>query len=140
MTQGSVPPQEDVVILVDTVGELEVVYALADVVFVGGTLVPHGGQNVMEPASLGKPVVVGPHVHNFRGEVDMLRQADALVLAADASSVEATLRRWLADPETARAVGERARDVINGSKGATDRTIEILRPLLQGLGRVSDRS
>lgn len=134
MEPGQPPPPAAAVILVDTVGELEVVYALADIVFVGGTLVPHGGQNVMEPASLGKPVVVGPHVHNFRGEVDMLRQVDALVLAADAPGVEGTLRRWLADPEAARAVGERARGVILASKGATERTIEILRPLLEGLG------
>ncbi len=62
-------------VLLDTVGELEQVYGLADIVFVGGTLVPHGGQNVMEPASLGKPVIVGPHVGNFRGEVAMLVQA-----------------------------------------------------------------
>ncbi|MDJ0976149.1 MAG: 3-deoxy-D-manno-octulosonic acid transferase [Planctomycetota bacterium] len=128
--EGAAAPGPDDVVLLDTVGELEVVFALADIVFIGGSLVPHGGQNVMEPASLGKPVVVGPHIHNFRGEVDMLLQAGGIELAADASGVEAAIRRWLDDPTAAAECGSRARDVINASKGATTRTIEILSPLL----------
>lgn len=123
-----VPP--DAVRLLDSVGELEQAYALADAVFVGGTLVRHGGQNMMEPASQGRPVVVGPYVHNFRGEVDLLLAADGLVQVPDEAGVEAVLRRWLADPAAARALGERGRQVLEGNKGATERTLEVLRPLL----------
>jgi len=128
-------PGRDQIVLLDTVGELERVYARADAVFVGGSLVRHGGQNMMEPASLGKPVVVGRHVFNFRGEVEMLRHVDGIVLVRDAAGVEATLRGWLADPEGAQAMGTRAREVIECSKGATTRTLDCLRPLLERVRR-----
>ena len=127
------PPPEEDVILLDTVGELEVVYGLADIAFTGGSLVPHGGHNVMEPASLGKPVVVGPYFHNFRGEVDMLRTDDAIAIASDKGQTERILRGWLEDPASGQAIGERARRVIAESKGATDRTLEILAPQLERL-------
>jgi 3-deoxy-D-manno-octulosonic-acid transferase len=130
---GSRPPPPEAVVLLDTVGELEAAYTLADLVFVGGTLVRHGGQNMMEPASIGCPVVVGPHVSNFRGEVDMLLKAGGLVLAADAAEVEATLGRWLRDPAEARDVGRCAREALVASKGATERTLDVLRPLLERL-------
>jgi 3-deoxy-D-manno-octulosonic-acid transferase len=119
--------------VLDTVGELETAYALADCVFVGGTLVPHGGQNMMEPASLGRAVVVGPHVFNFRGEVEMLERAGGLTLVDDEAGVQATLARWLAQPSLAAAQGERARAVLAANKGATERTLEVLRPLLDRL-------
>ena len=128
-------PPPDAVRLLDTVGELEQAYALADAVFVGGTLVRHGGQNMMEPASQGRPVVVGPHVHTFRGEVDLLLAAGGLVQVADEAGVEAVVRAWLADPAAARALGERGRQVLEGNKGATERTLEVLRPLLDVAAR-----
>jgi len=128
---GTVPPPRGAVVLLDTVGELELAYGLADAVFVGGTLVRHGGQNMMEPASLGRAVVVGPYIENFRGEVDMLLDADGLVLAHDEAGVEETLQRWITDPDSAAACGRRAQKVIDDSKGATDMTLEVLRPLLE---------
>jgi 3-deoxy-D-manno-octulosonic-acid transferase len=124
------PPATDAVVLLDTVGELEAVYSLADVAFVGGSLVEHGGHNMMEPASLGKPVIVGPHTFNFRGEVDLLVAADGLAQVADAEALHATLLRWLREPAVAAQVGARGRDAILASKGATARTLEVLRPLL----------
>jgi 3-deoxy-D-manno-octulosonic-acid transferase len=133
--RDGVGPGPDDVLLLDTVGELEALYAVADLVFVGGTLVPHGGQNMMEPASLGRPVVVGPHLHNFRADVELLRQADGLVVAPDEAGVERALREWLRDPEAARAVGARARSAILASKGATERTFEVLRPILEQVTR-----
>jgi 3-deoxy-D-manno-octulosonic-acid transferase len=123
---------EDIVLL-DTVGELEMVYAQADVVFVGGTLVPHGGQNMMEPASLGRAVVVGPHITNFRDEVGMLLEARGILLERDADAVETVIRRWLEHPEEAAGFGQRARQVILDSKGATGRTLEAIRPHLARL-------
>jgi 3-deoxy-D-manno-octulosonic-acid transferase len=130
-------PGPNEIVLLDTVGELEMVYARADVVFVGGTLVPHGGQNMMEPASLGRAVVVGPHVGNFRGEVAMLLEADGIVLARDAQGVEGVIRRWLQDPQDASAYGRRARQVIQDSKGATARTLDMLKPHLVDLRAAS---
>ena len=124
-------PSPEEIVLLDTVGELEAVYGLATAVFVGGTLVPHGGQNMMEPASLGRPVVVGPHVGNFRGEVAMLLQADGLVLVQDVDGVYQTLREWLLHPESGTQLGANAQDAIARSKGATERTFDGLRPLLE---------
>jgi 3-deoxy-D-manno-octulosonic-acid transferase len=128
--QGPGPAADDLRLL-DTVGELEQAYAFADMVFVGGTLVPHGGQNMMEPASQGRAVVVGPSVHNFRSEVEMLAAAGGLTVARDAAGVEATLRRWLAEPHEARQQGDRAREVLEANKGATERTLAVLQPLLE---------
>lgn len=125
------PPPPDAVRVLDTVGELEEAYALADMVFVGGTLVPHGGQNMMEPASQGRAVVVGPSVQNFRSEVEMLAGAGGLTVARDAAGVEAVLAGWLADPARAQAQGERARAVLQSNKGATERTLAVLHPLLE---------
>ncbi len=137
---GAPPPPKEAAVLLDTVGELETVYALADVVFVGGSLLRHGGQNMMEPASLGKPVVVGPHTFNFRGEVDLLLAAGGLAEVADAEGLFATLTRWLEHPEEACAVGERGRQAILASKGATARTVDVLAPLLERVGRAQSVS
>lgn len=126
------------VLLLDTVGELEAAYAAADVSFVGGSLVRHGGQNVMEPASVGCPVVVGPYTHNFRGEVDMLRQAGGIAIVEDEAGLEATIEKWLADPETRSDVGARAGASVAASKGATARTLEVIAPLLVRLRSRSD--
>jgi len=123
----------DAVVLLDTVGELEAVYALADVVFVGGSLVRHGGQNVMEPASVGKPILTGPHTWNFRGEVDLLAAAGALEIVADVGAMVAGVLRALADPAAARTRGERGRAAILESKGATERTLAALEAWLAPL-------
>ncbi len=133
------PLARDEIVILDTVGELEVVYALSDLVYVGGTLVPHGGQNVMEPASLGKPVVIGPQAWNFRGEVDLLQQCGGIVVAADAAGVEATLASWLRDPASARVVGQHAQQAIDGSKGATEATLQHLRPLIRRVAAARSR-
>ncbi len=136
---ANAPPPPDAVILLDTVGELEIVYALARVVFVGGTLVRHGGQNVMEPASLARPVVIGPSFQNFRGEVEMLLHADGLAVVPDAAGVERTLVTWLEDPEAARALGQRGYEAIAASKGATEATTRVLGPLLDETLRATRR-
>ncbi len=108
-------------------------YALADVVYVGGSLVRHGGQNVMEPASVGKPILVGPHTWNFRGEVDLLASSGALEVVPDVDALVAGVLRALADPAAARARGERGREAILESKGATERTLAALEPWLAPL-------
>ena len=108
------------IVLLDTVGELERVYARADAVFVGGSLVRHGGQNMMEPASLGKPVVVGRHIHNFRGEVEMLLHVDGIIVVRDADGVEATQwapGRGLRSSAARAQRGARSRSCVRCSSG-----------------------
>ncbi|MBL9088343.1 MAG: 3-deoxy-D-manno-octulosonic acid transferase [Planctomycetia bacterium] len=133
LVEGGAKASGDAVVLLDTVGELEAVYALADVVYVGGSLVRHGGQNVMEPASVGKPILVGPHTWNFRGEVDLLAASGALEVVSDVDALVAGVLRALGDPAAARARGERGREAILESKGATERTLAALEPWLAPL-------
>ncbi|MCA9315457.1 MAG: 3-deoxy-D-manno-octulosonic acid transferase, partial [Planctomycetes bacterium] len=114
-------------------GELEALYGAADFAFVGGTLVPHGGQNMMEPASLGLPVVVGPHLGNFRSEVALLQAADAVRVVDDEDGLASVLRAWCDDRAAARAQGSRAQAVVRASQGAGQRTVEGLEPWLARL-------
>ena len=127
---GEVTPDPGVPALVDTIGELESVYALADLVFVGGSLVPHGGQNMLEPAAQARPCLFGPHVRNFRQEALLLLEADAAVQVEDREE----LARWLPelelDTERARAMGRRAMESVASQRGATAVTTEALARLV----------
>jgi len=131
LSQG-VPPEsamDDAVLLVDTIGELERVYSLATVAFVGGSLIPRGGHNIMEPAGRGKPVLVGPHTANFADAVADLNQAGGLDILSGERDLRLRIAELVADPEQARDMGHRARDTILHRKGATGRTIDLLTPL-----------
>lgn len=92
------PARENVVIVGDTVGELSDVYGLANVVFVGGSLIPHGGQNMAEPIALALPTIVGPHTHNFKTTMRDLREVKAIIEIADGSELKATVESQLASP------------------------------------------
>jgi 3-deoxy-D-manno-octulosonic-acid transferase len=120
----------DAVILVDTMGELARIYGVADVVFVGGSLVPHGGQNMMEPAGLGKPVLFGPHVENFQETVDVLRDGRGAVLVNDESQLETEITRLFEDVSAAREMGRRAREAVLAHRGATGRMLAVFRDVL----------
>ncbi len=124
-------PQEADVILLDTIGELALVYRFAAVVFVGGSLVPRGGHNVIEAAAFAKPIIVGPHTENFRQIVSDLARADALVQVAP-SALTAELIRLLSDPRQACAMGERARNILIANRGATECVIQQIK---EALGR-----
>ncbi|MFQ5506551.1 MAG: 3-deoxy-D-manno-octulosonic acid transferase, partial [Planctomycetota bacterium] len=117
-------------LVVDTIGELEKVYSLADVVFVGGTLARHGGHNMMEPAALGKPTVFGPHVWNFQLDVDLLLAGGGGILVEDPAGLRRELGALLADPAKCRTLVTRAKQVILQNQGATRGTLERLGPLL----------
>jgi len=119
------------VILLDTMGELAGVYGLGTVVFVGGSLIPHGGQNTLEPCALARPVLFGPHTANFRDVNEELLAHGAARRVADAAELEAALRDLLASPDAAADMGRRARQVVDTHRGATRRTIEALEPFLQ---------
>ena len=116
------------VILLDTIGELAAVYALASVAFVGGSLVPVGGHNILEPAQHGVPIVVGPHTQNFRDIVNIFTRAGALSVVQP-EYLDAELLRLLDDPGFRRDLGQRGAEVFRAQSGATARTLETLEPL-----------
>ncbi len=107
-------------------GELEQVYALADVVFVGGSLVAHGGQNVLEPAALGKPVVHGPNLWNFAQEEALLAKAGASRRVEDPAGLERALAALLADEGARTRMARAGIAAVQAQKGATDVTCRAL--------------
>ncbi|HET7099535.1 MAG TPA: 3-deoxy-D-manno-octulosonic acid transferase, partial [Terriglobia bacterium] len=100
------------ILLLDTIGELAEMVGVADVVFVGGSLVPTGGHNVVEPAFWGKPILFGPHMNNFRDVASLFLKADGALQVADASGLADAVLRLLDHPADARRMGERAKGVI----------------------------
>lgn len=122
--------KEETVVLVDTVGELLATYSIADCVFVGKSLVPQGGQNMMEPAGLAKPVIVGPHTFNFYEEVQILRDADAIEIVQNESALLNKMMYFLEHPDEAREMGKRAQSVVMKQRGATDRNLKVLKKIL----------
>lgn len=116
--------------LVDTFGRLSFYYGLATVVFIGGSLIPHGGQNPLEAAGLGRPIVFGPSMHNFAAIVqDLLAHRAARQLRSPAE-LTAAFQDLLTHPGDAQAMGRRAHELTERSQGAAQRTLEALRPLL----------
>ncbi len=127
---GSAAPRT---FLLDTIGELRRAYALADLVVVGRTLEiggRFGGSDMMEPVALGKAVIVGPDVANFRETVEQLAAAGGLVQCT-AEALAGELRRLLADPAARRALAERGRQVIRSQQGASRRSAELLLRILR---------
>ncbi|MCZ7646659.1 MAG: 3-deoxy-D-manno-octulosonic acid transferase [Planctomycetota bacterium] len=126
------PARGDAVVLIDTMGELTRLYAGADIAFVGGSLIPHGGQNVMEPAGLGLACVYGPYMQNFGEAALILRDCDGAKLVEHAEALRATLDLLLSDAGGARAMGSRARAAFLQRQGATERCVGYIRKLLEG--------
>ncbi len=120
------------VLLVDTIGELAALYALADVAFVGGSLVPHGGHNIIEPAQYGVAIAVGNHTENFRDIVSLFQSRDAVRIVGMAE-LPLALMELLANPTERAALGQRAAETVRSQTGATVRTVEALENLLAAL-------
>jgi 3-deoxy-D-manno-octulosonic-acid transferase len=118
--------------LVDTVGELAALYASADAAFVGGSLVPIGGHNLLEPAALGVPVLTGPYQSNGKDIARMLVEQGAALQVADARELAAALSRLLADPEERRRMGAIGRHIVESNRGSVARLLELIEPLLPG--------
>ncbi|MBV9241169.1 MAG: 3-deoxy-D-manno-octulosonic acid transferase [Acidobacteria bacterium] len=118
------------VVLLDSIGELKAAYPLADVVFVGGSLIPHGGQSIFEPAAAGKAMVTGPYTANFDAAVKEFLTRDALIQLPDNSgkSIVAAFDELLDDAGQRGNLGTNALAVIEANRGAADRTIEYLTP------------
>jgi len=117
------------VFLLDSIGELAALYALADVAFVGGSLVPRGGHNIIEPAQHGAAIVVGNHTENFRDIVALFQSRDAVRIVS-LSELPLTLMHLLAHDAERRALGRRAAETMRSQVGATARTLEALKTLL----------
>jgi 3-deoxy-D-manno-octulosonic-acid transferase len=117
------------VLLLDSVGELAALYALADIAFVGGSLVRRGGHNIIEPAQHGVAIVVGPHTENFRDVVAQFQSRDAVRVVAPDELASAFLH-MLAHDADRRALGQRALETVCAQAGATVRTMEALQNLL----------
>jgi 3-deoxy-D-manno-octulosonic-acid transferase len=117
------------VLLLDTIGELAGLYEFADVAFIGGSLVPRGGHNVLEAAQFGKPILVGPHTENFRDIIEVFRRADALLVVTP-QTLAPTVLRLLQDDAERAALGERALQVMRSQLGATEKTVDALLGLL----------
>ena len=121
------------VIIVDTVGELAQIYRVASVVFVGGSLAPTGGHNMLEPALLRKPVIFGPHTTNFRESAELLLEAGGALVARDGAELEAHMGALLMDAERRRLMGEAAFKAVAGRRGAIKHTLELVeRYLMDG--------
>jgi 3-deoxy-D-manno-octulosonic-acid transferase len=127
---GERPGPEHDVFLVDTLGELQMFYAAADVAFVGGSLVPVGGHNLLEPAVLGVPVLSGPHTHNAPDIAELLLQAGALGIVRGNDELAQRVADYFDDPGSARRDGVAGQQTVAQSRGAVRRLVEMVEPLL----------
>ena len=129
-SRGRWPSTGDAVFVIDTLGELLPFYACADVAFVGGSLQPIGGHNLLEPAAAGTAVVTGPHLHNFSEISRQLSAAGALRIGVDAVGVGVALEELLADPGQRRAMTAAGRGLVESGRGALAQTMVLLQPIL----------
>ncbi len=120
------PETDDAVFVIDTLGELMLFYACADVAFVGGSLQPVGGHNLLEPAAVGAAIVTGPHLHNFSDIAEQLRQADAVRIGADADAVGTALDALLDAPDERARMAAAGRRLVEQGRGALQRTMTLI--------------
>ena len=118
------------VFLVDTMGELPLFYAASDVAFVGGSLVPIGGHNLLEPAALGLPVISGPHVFNAEDIADMFFELGASLLVHDSNELASSVGDLIADPDAAARIGEKGRKIVLENRGSLSKLLGLLEPLI----------
>jgi 3-deoxy-D-manno-octulosonic-acid transferase len=118
------------VLLLDTIGELAGILELADVVFMGGSLVPTGGHNILEAAYWAKPVVFGPHMENFQDIARLFLEANACVQVQDAAGLAESVLKLFGDRDFGRRLGERGKQVLEKQTGATARVLKQIRRLL----------
>jgi 3-deoxy-D-manno-octulosonic-acid transferase len=131
-SSGILPDAATQVVLVDSVGELAALYASADVAFVGGSLVPIGGHNLLEPAALGLPVLTGPYQSNGQDIARLLLQQGAALQVADRHELAAALTRLLADPKERQRIGAIGRHIVESNRGSVARLLELIEPLMAG--------
>jgi 3-deoxy-D-manno-octulosonic-acid transferase len=123
-------PVDTQVLLVDTIGELAALYASADVAFVGGSLVPIGGHNLLEPAALGLPVLTGPSHFNSKEIALLLLRRGAALQVANPEELAAALQRLLDQPAERRRMGDIGKDIVESNRGSVDRLLTLIEPSL----------
>jgi 3-deoxy-D-manno-octulosonic-acid transferase len=128
--KGGTPSPRDPVILGDTMGDLRKFYSLATIIFVGRSLVPMGGSDMMEAAALGKCTIFGPHAFNFRQTVEVLLRGQGALQVVDRDDLQKTMEKCLSDPVYAKKTAQSGQAVIRQNQGATARTMEVLRKVL----------
>jgi 3-deoxy-D-manno-octulosonic-acid transferase len=136
---ASPPAEPPDIIILDTLGELSALYHMADAVFIGGTLVPTGGHNILEPAAAGKPILIGPSMENFRTIVQEFLEADAVVQVDGPAGLESAIGELLRHRDRVRDLGDRALATLDRHRGATRRIIrQILgRDVAAGAGKAT---
>jgi len=126
-------PDKPPIILGDTMGDLRKFYSLATIVFVGRSLVPMGGSDMIEAAALGKPTIFGPHTFNFTQTVDALLEGNGAILVKDKQDLLQAMQKCLSEPEFAEKIAQNGRAVIRKNQGATARTMDEIAKLLNPL-------
>jgi len=136
---GEEPTAEQPVFLVDTLGDLQTFYAASDVAFVAGSLVPVGGHSLLEPAVLGLPMLSGPHTQNAQDVADLLEKSGALRIVRSSAELAQRVADWFDDPARARADGERGQQAVVQNRGAVNRLVAMVAPLLSPPAAASER-
>jgi len=130
LSAGEISLKPGEVLLVDVLGQLMRFFAAGDVAFVGGTLVPVGGHNLLEPAAVGLPVLAGPHLDNVKDVAEMMKEAGVLTLVETQDALADAAAWLLGNPATRRSVGEMARTQVAQNRGTLDRAMDIVKTQL----------
>ncbi|WP_312462316.1 lipid IV(A) 3-deoxy-D-manno-octulosonic acid transferase [Pantoea endophytica] len=129
-SSGEIPSSSTQVVIGDTMGELMMLYGIADLAFVGGSLVERGGHNPLEPAAHAIPVLMGPHIWNFKDICAKLQQAEGLITVTDVVSLQKEVANLLQDDDYRRYYGRHAVEVLHQNQGALQRLLQLLEPHL----------
>ena len=130
-SEGRLVPAEVRVVLGDSMGEMFGYYAAADIAFIGGSLLPFGGQNLIEACAVGTPVLVGPHTYNFAEATRLAVNAGAAVQVQNAGGLIKTLQRLLGDPDALSEMRKQCDVFVKFNRGATDRSLQIITAILK---------
>ncbi len=120
----------DCIFILDSIGRLKLFYQLADIVFMGGSLVPRGGHNFVEPALYAKPIITGPFVHNFRDMSELFIKERALEMVKNGQELECSLRRLILDEKERRRMGESAKKAVLDNAGSTERNCLLITEMM----------
>lgn len=129
-SSGEIPSGSTQVVIGDTMGELMLLYGIADLAFVGGSLVERGGHNPLEAAAHAIPVLMGPNTFNFKDICAKLQQADGLITVTDADSLDKEIGTLLTDEDYRLYYGRHAVEVLHQNQGALQRLLQLLEPHL----------
>lgn len=119
------------IVIGDTMGELSTFYGAADIAFVGGSLVPVGGHNLIEPAAWACPIISGPHLFNFSEVTRLLQENNALVITNTTEAISETVVHWLSDANLRKGFGERAKQVADNNRGALQKICVLIDTILE---------